>query len=667
MSSPRHNEDVTKVRPKPAAPPSPPRSARRWWPDLWICLLLLAATLAVYSQVRNYDFVNYDDPEYVVKNIHVQAGLTAGSLLWALTSFDAANWFPLTWVSHMADYQFFGMESGWHHLTNVWLHALNALLLFAVLKRMTGARWPSALVAFLFALHPLHVESVAWVAERKDVLSAFFWFLTLWFYARYVERPGAGRYLAVLLAFCLGLMAKPMIVTLPFVLLLLDVWPLRRAPQPWRWNVPPGKALLLEKLPLFALAAGVSVVTFLAQRHGGAVAPLAGTSLALRLENGLVAYLVYIRDMLWPTDLAVLYPLPQTLPVFGVAAAALALAGISLVVTRQFRARPYLAVGWCWYLGTLLPVIGLVQVGSQSRADRYTYVPMIGLSIMLAWGAADLIAWRPRARKAVVAAAIAACSACLVVTWFQIQYWASTETLDLHAFQVTSGNFILHHNLADYYLQQNRNEDARLQETEALRISPNYLEARLDLALALSLLGRPADAESEYRRALELQPEGKEMVVAHSGLGAALAAQHRTTEALPELQLAVRLRPESAEGHYNLGTALAELGRTSEATSELTVAVRLQPDDAEAHHRLALALAVQGKQNEAANEFAAVAQLRPDDAVIQYNLAIALARAGRVEEAITHFSEALRLKPDFEAAREDLQLAVAQRDAATKR
>jgi tetratricopeptide (TPR) repeat protein len=635
---------VTKVRPKPAG---------RWWPDLWICLLLLAATLAVYSQVRHYEFVNYDDPEYVGENIHVRAGLTADSLVWALTSFDAANWFPLTWITHMADCQFFGMESGWHHLTNVWLHALNALLLFAVLKRMTRARWPSALVAFLFALHPLHVESVAWVAERKDVLSAFFWFLTLWCYARYVERPGVRRYLTVVLAFSLGLMAKPMIVTLPFVLLLLDVWPLRRAP----W----AKPRLLEKLPLLALAAGASLVTFLAQRSSGAVAPLAGTPLALRLENALVSYMVYIGGMLWPAGLAVLYPLPRALPVLGVAAAGLALAGISLVVARQWRARPYLAVGWCWYLGTLVPVIGLVQVGTQSHADRYTYVPMIGLTIMLAWGAAELVERRPRARNAVIAAAVVTCSASLAVTWFQIQYWASTETLLGHTLEVTSGNFIMHHNLADYYLQHGRNEEARQHDAEALRINPMYMEARLNLALALSLLGRPGDAEVEYRRALEQQPEGKQMALAHSGLGAALAAQHRTTEALPELELAVHLRPESAEGHYNLGTALAELGRNPEAASELATAVRLEPGDAEAHYRLAVALAAQDKRNEAAGEFAVVAQLRPADAVTQYNLAIALARTGRLDEAIAHFSEALRLKPGFEAARRDLQIAEGQR------
>jgi protein O-mannosyl-transferase len=655
---------VSKIRPKPADKPSPPRFARRWWPDLWICLLIAAATLAVYSQVRSYDFVNYDDPQYVGGNDHVRAGITAGGVAWALKSFDAANWFPVTWLSHMADSQFFGMDSGWHHLTNIWLHALSALLLFAVLRRMTAARWPSAFVAFLFALHPLHVESAAWIAERKDVLSALFWFLTLWFYARYVERPGVARYLAVAAAFGLGLMSKPMIVTLPFALLLLDVWPLRRAQ--WPWNLSSAKSLVFEKLPLFAMAAGGSAMTFLAQREGGAVVPLAGIPLAYRLENALTSYVAYIRDMFWPAGLAVFYPYPRTLSIFVVAAAGLALGGVSILVARQFRARPYLTIGWCWFLGTLLPVIGLVQVGTQARADRYTYVPMIGLFVMLAWGAAEMVQRAPRARNAVIAAASLACAACLVVTWFQIQYWANSETLLRHALEVTSGNFITHHNLADYYLQQNRNEEARQEDAEAIRINPMYVEARLNVGLALSLLGRPAEAETEYRKALELHPEGKLLYVGRSGLGAALASQHRTGEAVPELQFAAQYRPDSAQAHYNLGVALEELGRHQEAVFELEAAVRLGPDDSEARQRLAMALAAQGKQSEAISEFAAMAQQRPGDAVAQYNLAIALARAGRLDEAIQHFSEALRLKPDFTGARDGLQFAQAQRGASKR-
>src|ERR1035438_5153552 len=379
----RHTGDVRKVRPNPAAKGSSPKPARRWWPDLGICLLLVVSTLAVYSQVRHYDFVNYDDPQYVGENVHVRAGLTSGGVAWALKSYDAANWFPLTWLSHTAASSFLGMIS------------------------------------------------------------------------------------------------NPMVGTLPFVLLLLDAWPLKRALWPWNWLS--AKALLFEKLPLFAMAAAASALTFLAQRQGGAVAPLAGIPLAFRLENAVVSYVAYIRDMFWPAGLAVLYPYPRALAIPAVAAAGLALAGISILVARQARARPYLAVGWCWYLGTLAPVIGLVQVGTQARADRYTYVPTIGLFLMLGWGAAELVQRVPRARNAVIAAAVLACSACLVVTWFQIQYWASSETLLRHALEVTSDNFITHHNLADYYLQQNRNEEARQEDAEAVRIEPMYPEARLNL------------------------------------------------------------------------------------------------------------------------------------------------------------------------------------------
>jgi protein O-mannosyl-transferase len=652
---------VNKVRPKPAADkPEPPKTARSWGPDLLVCLLLLAATLAVYSQVRQYGFVNFDDPYYVVNNSHVQAGLTAGGVAWAFTTFDTANWFPLTWLSHMADYQLFGLDSGWHHLSNVLLHALAALLLFAAWKRMTGARWPSAFVAFLFALHPLHVESVAWISERKDVLSAFFWFLTLWCYARYVERPGTGRYLAVLTAFCCGLMAKPMAVTLPFVLLLLDIWPLRRAPR----IALLGTSLLREKLPFFALAAGSSLVTFVAQRHGGAVVALAGAPLSLRIENALVSYVAYLGNLFWPVDLAVLYPYPSALPAWRVAAAALVLAGISLLAARQFRVRPYLAVGWCWFLGTLVPVIGLVQVGLQARADRYTYVPMVGISIMLAWGAAELMARHPGARRAVIAAGIVACSACMAVTWFQIRYWASSATLFRHAAQVTSGNYVMHNNLADCYLEQQQNEEARAEASEALRLRPDYVDAHVNLATALSRLGKPGDAEEEYRKALAIQPASFE---AHSGLGAALALQQRTPEALAELQTALRLQPDYADGHYNLGRVLAALGRNQEAADEFAAAVRLDPGHAEAHHSLGIALAAQGKLDEAAGEFAAEARLRPTDANAQYNLGIAMARLGHLDEAITHFSEALRLKPDFEAARQNLEIALRQRNASPKR
>ena len=613
---------------------------------MWIGVLLVVVTLAVYSQVRRFEFVNFDDPEYVTENNHVRAGLTWEGTVWAFKSLEAANWFPLTWLSHMADCQVFGLRSGWHHWTSVLLHTLAALVLFAALKRMTGALWRSAFVAFVFALHPMHVESVAWVAERKDVLSGLFWCLTLWCYARYAERPSLERYWPVAAAFCLGLMSKPMMVTLPFVLLLLDVWPLRRANR---------MAILWEKIPLFALAAGESLVTFLAQEQGRAVRSLSTVPLGLRLENALISYVVYIARMLWPVHLAVFYPYSHDLPAWGVAGAAVALAGISILVVRRLRTDPYLAVGWFWYLGTLAPVIGLIQVGGQSSADRYMYLPMIGLTIMLAWGATELGKWPPRT---VAAAAVAACAACVVLTCYQVSYWANSGTLFRHAVEVTSGNYIAHNNLADYYLIHRRNEEARVEVNEALRLRPGYPEARVNLATVLTRMGKLSDAEREYHVALAFQPANVE---AHAGLGVALATQGRIAEALREFQEVARLSPGYAEGHYSLGRVLASMGRTDEAMAEFREALRLRPDHAEAHHSLGIALAGRGRLTEAIAEFTAEARLKPNDANVHNSLGITLAGVGRYDDAIAQFAEALKIQPGFAAARKGLESALAKR------
>ena len=379
----------------------------------------------MYAQVGGFGFVNFDDPDYVAENPHVRGGITADGVRWAFTSGDAANWFPLTRLSHMLDVELFGLRAGWHHLVNVLIHALAALLLFGFLNRATQARWPSALAAFLFALHPLHVESVAWIAERKDVLSALFWFLALWAYVR-------GRKWLVLAAFCLGLMAKLMIVTLPFVLLLMDVWPLRR---------PRAASLIWGKLPLFALSAAAAVATYLVQRESGAVQALEQFPLGLRIENALVTYLVYLLRTIWPARLAAFYPYPAHIPLWQAALAAAPLAGITAAVLRLRRDRPYLAVGWLWFLGTLVPVIGLVQVGAQARADRYMYVPMAGLAIMLSWGIAELQwKWAPATAATFVAV-------CMALTAVQAGYWRSSETLFGHALDVTEGNYLAHHNL----------------------------------------------------------------------------------------------------------------------------------------------------------------------------------------------------------------------------
>jgi tetratricopeptide (TPR) repeat protein len=641
--------------------------------DVCICVLLLLSILAVYAQVRSHDFVNYDDPQYVTQNPEVRAGLTWHGVVWAFTSAHDSNWIPLTWLSHMLDGELFGLESGAHHFTNVALHAFGTLLLFGFLRRMTGARWRSAFVALAFALHPLHVESVAWVAERKDVLSAALFFLALWAYVDYTARPSRGRYLLVVLIFCCGLMAKPMVITLPLVALLLDFWPLRRKTS---------MGLLLEKLPLFALAAGASVVTYLVQEHAGAISSIDRVPLAARLQNALVSYVAYVGNFVWPAKLAVFYPYSIP-PVWEWLAAGAALAAVTVLVLRARGRYPYAAVGWLWYLGTLAPVIGLVQAGSQSRADRYTYIPMVGISIMLAWGAAEAAErWR-WGRPALAAAMAAVCSAWAVVTWLNVENWRNSISLFQHAIDVTHDNYVAYNNLAvalrqageideavssfesavriqpqdaqardnfgDALTAVGRADEAIPQLEEAIRLQPGFAKAHIDLASALIRSGRAAQAEAQYRAALRLQPASAE---AHYGLGGVLVEQGRLQEALPHLQQAlpqlveaVRSHPGDPDLRYNLGTLLGMMGRADEAIVQFAEAVRLQPGSPEAHFNLGTALAARNRLEEARDEFAAAVRLRPDSVNAHLNLGRILAALGHPDESAREFSAAERLKP----------------------
>jgi tetratricopeptide (TPR) repeat protein len=609
------------------------------------------ATVALYAPVARFDFVNFDDPEYVTRNTHVRDGLTPSGLEWALTSGEAANWFPVTRLSHMLDSQLFGLRAGLHHLTSVFCHALAAVLLFAFLVRATHARWPSAWVAFLFALHPLHVESVAWVAERKDVLCAFFWFLALWAYVRYAERPGRGRYLTVLLLFCLGLMSKPMIVTLPFLLLVLDAWPLRRL----------SRAAVREKIPFFALAAASAIVTFLVQQSSGAVKEIARLPIGLRIENALVSCAIYCLKTVWPSKLAVFYPYPAAYEWWMVAAAALAIAVITALVLRWFRRAPYLAAGWIWFLIALAPVIGLVQVGAQARADRYMYIPMVGLAIMLAWGAADLARRWPAIRRPAGVAAIGACLAAAAVSAAQIQHWKNSETLFQHALDVTTDNYLAEHNLGSYLLATGRLPEAIAHLEAALRIRPESAPARSDLASALAQTpGRLPEAIAQYRAALRLLPDS---AVLHHNLASALAKfPDRLPEAIAEYQAALRIDPGYAEAHNNLGLALAGVpGRLPEAIAEYQTALRLQPDFAEAHYNLGVALSNTSRFPEAAAEFEAALRLKPDYAEAHNNLGVALSQIpSRSTQAMAHFEAALRSQPDYADAHYNLGVALSQ-------
>jgi len=522
-------------------------------------------------------------------------------------------------------------------------------------------------------LHPLHVESVAWVAERKDVLSAVLFFLTLWAYVDYTERPSRGRYLLVALTFCCGLMAKPMVVTLPFVTLLLDFWPLRR-------QVVAG--LVFEKLPLFALAGGASLVTYLVQKHAGAVSSITQVPFAARLQNALVSYVAYVGNFVWPARLAVFYPYSIP-PVWEWMSAGCALAAVTILVVRARDRHPYAPVGWLWFLGTLVPVIGLVQAGSQSRADRYTYIPMVGISIVLAWGAAEAAErWR-WGRVPLAAAAVAVCSAWSIAAWFNVENWQNSVSLFRHAIQATNGNYVAYNNLAvalrqagefneavssfesvvriqpqDAQARDNlgealmavgRADDAVPHLQEAIRLQPGFAKAHIDLASALIRSGRAAQAEAQYRAALQLQPDSAE---AHYGLGGVLVEQGRLQEALlhlqealPQLVEAVGSKPYDPDLRYNLGTLLGMMGRADEAIAQFAEAVRLQPGNPEAHFNLGTALAARNRLEEARDEFAAAVRLRPDYVNAHLNLGRILAALGRHDEAARELSEAERLEP----------------------
>jgi tetratricopeptide (TPR) repeat protein len=530
-----------------------------------ICLVLIMVTLAVYLPARQLQFLNYDDNVYVTANPHVASGLTGKNVVWAFTSVEASNWHPVTWISHMVDSQLYGMNPRGHHFTNVIIHALSAALLLLLLLRLTGSLWQSSFVAFLFALHPLHVESVAWVAERKDILSAFFWFLTLYLYARYVAQPKPARYLLALLSFLVGLMCKPMLVTLPVVLLLLDFWPLERYRHGERLAGPGhlGRVaeLIKEKIPFFAFSLMSGVITIYAQHEGGSMSGLDVMSPQLRLGNALTAYVRYIVKTLWPSDLAVFYPCPMAIPLWQVVGAALALTLASAAVILAGRRRPYLAVGWFWFLITLVPVIGLLQVGAQSMADRYTYIPAIGLFIMVAWGVPDLIRGVRQAKAvlALLAAAILIASAAL--SFQQLDYWHDSSTLFRHALQVTTGNSVMHLNLGTTLAAEGDMDAAIGEFQEALAISNNYFDAHNNLGLAFSSRGELDAAIMEYRQALLLKPD---YPGAHNNLGIAFARKGNLDAAILEFKEALQIKPDFKDAQTNLKFALAQRTKQGE-------------------------------------------------------------------------------------------------------
>jgi tetratricopeptide (TPR) repeat protein len=590
--------------------PEPAAGAKVAGPWIWALLLLVTLTLFVFVQVRRHDFIGFDDPQYVTNNDHVNSGLTAGNLSWAFTSGYANNWHPLTWISHMADVTLFGMRPGPQHLTNVVIHLLNTLLLFVILWRLTGSPAPSTFVAVLFAIHPLHVESVVWISERKDVLSTFFWMLTIGAYVAYVRNRHWSRYCAVIALFALGLMAKPMLVTLPFVLLLLDFWPLNRISlsEPYISRI---GHLFVEKLPLFALAALSSVVTVVVQRQGGNIAPLDEIPLHYRAYNAAVSYLAYIGKMFWPTRLAAFYPLFPSFSIVWFTCAVAALLAITALAVKLARRRPYILVGWLWYIGTLIPVIGLVQVGAQSRADRYTYIPLIGLFIAIAWGAAEFGSRHAQLKKVLPAVAASVILACAITARVQAQHWKDNLTLWTHSVEVGSRDYVAHTHLGATLWKDGKAQEAIAQYHEALRIKPDYVEAHYNLGIALAGQENFPEAISQYSEAIRLAPRYAE---AHFGLASALAAQGRIDEAIAQLSETLRLRPDYAEAHNNLGFALLSKGQVDGAITQFSQALRYEPDHENAHYGIGLALEKKGRTDAAVREFSKALKINPNDA-----------------------------------------------------
>jgi tetratricopeptide (TPR) repeat protein len=542
---------------------------------------LIAVTLAVFMQTANHQFVSYDDPGYITTNPVVKGGLTAAGFVWAFTASAMSNWHPLTWLSHMTDVQIFGLNPQGHHLTSVVIHAAAALLLFLLLARITGALWQSLAVAALFALHPLHVESVAWVAERKDVLSFLFWLLTLLFYARFVKKSGYAWYLCALLSYTAGLMTKPMLVTLPLVMLLLDYWPFNRFAGKQAANSPPSHlgryssflTLVKEKTPFFLLSALSVLITVYAQHIGGSMVSLIKFPLGLRIENALIAYIKYIGLMIWPHDLAILYPFPGSLPLWQAIGAGVLLLLISLVVVRCRQRCPYLVSGWFWYVVTLLPVIGLVQVGSQALADRYTYIPLTGLFILCCWLIPDLMqGWRHRqvmlgALTGVVIVVLTS------VTWRQLSYWKDDLSLYQHTLAVTTGNYLILNNYGVALNEQGRIDESMVMLWQAISIKPDHAEALYNLGrLYLQDLDRPQEALPLFARAIAVKPD---YIDAYNNLGVAYTRLGRYDDTVRVLEQVNKSAGDRADIHNNLAIAYTRLGNMNAAWRELEAVRRL--------------------------------------------------------------------------------------------
>jgi len=672
-----------------------------------ICIFLMVATFCIYSQVQDHEFINFDDNKLVTESSLVQAGLTNENIIRVFTTTHHFGWMPITSISYMLDYQLYGLNPTGFLLTNLFFHIANSLLLFLILFRMTGAIWQSAFVAVVFALHPLNVQSVAWVAERKNVLSTFFLLLTIWAYIRYAEKPTTKRYSLVFILFAFGLMSKSMLVTLPFVLLLLDYWPLERfklgrrerefkiAQKDKYFNGEKNiSKLVLEKFPLLILSALCSIMTLiLVEKAGGSVAQDPVSILAI-LTNVMISYFEYLWKMLWPKGLAILYAHPgNTLAVWKGVLCGIALLVITTIAIKLIRKAPYFAVGWFWYLGTLIPVIGFITPGPHLIADRYAYLPLIGIFVIIAWGVPELLKEWPYRKNVLKASAGILILTLMPITWIQVSHWKSSITVFKHAIKVTDkkyptfaaahnnlGNALsaegkieeaishykmaiklkpdyaaAHYNLGNALVAERKNEEAISHYKMAIELKPNYVAAHYNLGIALVAEGKIEEAISHYKMAIKLSPDYAE---AYNNLGAVLFAERKNEEAISHYKMAIKINPDSAKAHYNLGIALVAKQKIEEAISHYKMAIKANPDYAKAHNNLGNALQMEGNNSEAISHYKMAIKLKPDYAEAYSNLGNALSTERKIEEAISHFKMAIKIKPDYAEAHYNLGMAL---------
>ncbi|MDA0834687.1 MAG: tetratricopeptide repeat protein [Planctomycetota bacterium] len=627
----------------------------------WIFLFLTLIVLAVYGQVYDFDFVKLDDDLYVTENPHIREGLSVESVAWALMSTEHGHfWQPVLWLSLMLDAEIFGINAGGFHLVNVLFHILNVNLLFVLLKRMTGDIWTSAAAVALYAVHPLRVESVAWVTERKDVLSTFFGLLCLLAYVKYRQQGSRPAYVLSLVWFAVSLMSKQMMVTMPFLLLLLDFWPLcsevtsvgivKRNPQATRWG-----SLVYGKIPYFLLTAAFCVIAVGAQSSGGAVMSLQKLTMSMRLENAVVSYALYLKQTIWPVGLAAFYPHPLgAIPQWEVIVLGSVLLSMSVLAICLRHRLPWVFVGWFWYLGSLLPVIGLVQVGSQRMADRFTYVPHIGLFIAICWTVRAVILENINRRVALGVVFSVTLVVLMALSYRQTSHWRNTVTLMNHTLDVTGPNYVAHNNLAMHLLEQQRPGPAARHLRSALELNPENPMTYSNLGLAMTGLGRPEDAIDCFKQALEIQPE---LPHALTNLGNTLCDIGRADEGVEYLERARKAEPENPMSYNNLGMAYIDLGQNQRGIELLNRALELQPDFIPAHFNLGNALLSSKRERQAIEHFQAILKLDPHQADTYNSLGLAWHALGSREEAVRNFREALRLQPGMSEAQRNLQHA----------